>query len=116
MSEKDTPPLKLPPGVKLVRTLRGHTGWIGRIAWSPDGLTLASPSHDKRVRLWNVETGELLRTLEDHGGTVYAVAFDPSGCTLASGADDETVKLWEAASGKLLHTLKGDGVRPGRGD
>ena len=27
----------LPPGVKLVRTLRGHTDWIGRIAWSPDG-------------------------------------------------------------------------------
>ena len=34
----------LPPGVKLVRTLRGHTGWIGRIAWSPDGRMPASPS------------------------------------------------------------------------
>lgn len=31
----------LPPGVKLVRTLRGHTGVIGRIAWSPDGQILA---------------------------------------------------------------------------
>jgi WD40 repeat protein len=36
--------LELPAGVKLARTLRGHTGYIGRIAWSPDGLLLASSS------------------------------------------------------------------------
>ena len=54
------------PGVKLVRTLRGHTGWIGRIAWSPDGRMLASPSADETIRLWDAETGECLRTLEGH--------------------------------------------------
>ena len=53
----------LPPGVKLVRTLRGHNGWIGRIAWSPDGRMLASPSADKTIRLWDAEADECLRTL-----------------------------------------------------
>ena len=52
---------KLPPGVKLVRTLRGHTEFIGRIAWSPDGRILASPSGDGTIRLWDTETGECLR-------------------------------------------------------
>ncbi len=56
----------LPPGVKLVRTLRGHTDIIGRIAWSPDDRMLASPSADKTIRLWDVETGECLRTFEGH--------------------------------------------------
>ena len=95
----------LPPGVKLVRTLRGHTGSIGRIAWSPDGRMLASPSWDNTIRLWDAETGECLRTLKGHKDSANSVAFDPTGHTLASGSHDRTVKLWEAASGRLLRTL-----------
>lgn len=67
----------LPPGVKLVRTLRGHTGYIGRIAWSPDGRVLASPSKDRTIRLWDVETGECLCILEGHQDGVTCVSFDP---------------------------------------
>ncbi len=51
----------LPPGVKLMRTLRGHTGTIGRIAWSPDGRMLASPSADRIIWLSDAETCECLQ-------------------------------------------------------
>ncbi|HPO15898.1 MAG TPA: metallophosphoesterase [Candidatus Hydrogenedentes bacterium] len=105
----------LPKGVKLVRTLRGHTDWIGRIAWSPDGRMLASPSADKTIRVWDVETGECLHTIKGHNRDVKSVSFDPSGLTLASGSDDHTVKLWDLSSpnessgdsGRLLCTLEG---------
>ena len=33
----------LPPGVQLVRTLRRHVGYCGRVEWSPDGRRLGSP-------------------------------------------------------------------------
>lgn len=72
----------LPPGVKLVHTLRGHEGGIGRIAWSPDGRLLVSPSADGTIRLWHTDTGESLQTLKAMlaGRSIPAsVAFDASG-------------------------------------
>ncbi|MBN1396441.1 MAG: hypothetical protein JXA06_00240 [Bacteroidetes bacterium] len=98
---------KLPSGVKLIRTLRGHTKRIGRLAWSPDGHILASPSKDKTIRLWDFETGECLHTLKGHKGNVSSVAFEPAGGILASGSSDRTIKLWETGSGKFLRSLTG---------
>ena len=97
----------LPLGVTLVRTLRGHTAWIGRIAWSPDGRILASPSADQTIRLWDAGTGVCLRTLEGHEGSVCSVDFNPSSGSLASGGEDNTVKLWDVSSGCLHLTLEG---------
>src|SRR2546423_1339154 len=94
-----TPP-ELPPGVKLLRTLRGHTRFVGRIALAPDGRILAWGRYDKTIRLWDAGTGECLRTLEGHAEEVFGVAFDPAGHTLASGSYDKTIKLWEVASGR----------------
>jgi class 3 adenylate cyclase/GTPase SAR1 family protein len=105
--ESESAPPNLPPGVKLVRTLRGHTGFIGRIAWSSNGWMLASSSNDKTMRLWNAEMGNCLHTLKGHENTVNSVAFDSVGGILASGSWDSTVKLWEVSSGRLLRTLEG---------
>src|SRR5438132_1407337 len=97
---------KLPPGVKLVRSLRGHTGWIGRVAWSADGKLLASPSQDKTTRIWHVDTGECLRVLTGYGNSANCAAFDPASRTLAVSAADRTCKLWEVPTGQLIRTLR----------
>jgi len=91
--------------VKLIATLRGHAGFIGRIAWSPDGAILATPSEDQSIRLWSTETWKCLAKLDGHQGDVYCVAFHPNGEVLASGSADGTVKLWNVATSELIGTL-----------
>ena len=44
-----------------VRSLKGHTAAVYKVAWSPDGRLLASTADDA-VRLWETETGKEVRT------------------------------------------------------
>lgn len=78
----------------------GHRNNVVTVAISPDGKILATGSWDKRVMLWNHDTGRWLRTLDGHQGAVHCVAFSPDGRQLASGSTDSTVRLWDVATGQ----------------
>ncbi len=90
---------------KCVRTIAGHPSWVNCVAISPNGQTVASGSLDDKVKLWNIQDGNLLQTLAGHSRPVNCIAFHPDGNRLISGSDDDTIKIWQVETGRLIRTL-----------
>lgn len=88
------------------KSLKGHTNVILSLAFSPDGQTLISGSHDNTVKLWNIATDECLGTLTGHTNWVWSVALHPDGQQLASASQDGTVRLWDVQTRACVRVLE----------
>jgi WD40 repeat protein/beta-lactamase regulating signal transducer with metallopeptidase domain len=73
---------------------------IRSLAFSPDAKTLATRSHDGRLRLFDVDTGKERKTFPKDGGGRRGgtVAFSPDGKTVAAAGD--SIRLYDAATGE----------------
>jgi WD40 repeat protein/serine/threonine protein kinase len=89
------------------QTLSGHRAAVAAVAFSPKGRFLASASHDRTVRIWDVQTSQTIRTLSGHADVVYGLAYSPDGIRLATASWDGTVKVWEVETGRELLTFRG---------
>ncbi|KAJ5739724.1 hypothetical protein N7533_012508 [Penicillium manginii] len=79
-------------------TLQGHGEGVNSIAWSQDGLYVASGSTDKTVKLWDTSTGQCISSIYGHEEGITSIAWSPDGTRLASGSSDGAIKIWDTAT------------------
>lgn len=91
--------------------LKGHSGPINAISFSPDGLTVATASNDGTVILWDAFTGQVVRTirpgLEPGGrtGAVRTVQFSRDGRTILTAGYDGIIRVYDVSTGTATRQI-----------
>ncbi|MFF5076483.1 hypothetical protein ACFY36_05495 [Actinoplanes sp. NPDC000266] len=102
-------------GVRLIRVdglaVRGSVGAqpvrVTRIAWSPDGRTLATgtDTNDGLIYLWDSATGDRTGELRGNSNQKGPLAFTPDGKRLLAGLNDWTVGVWQLDPADAIPSL-----------
>lgn len=92
------------PALSLLATLRYHSGPVWSVQWSPRGL-LASCGADRRVLIWNTNTGTdwtLVTTSPTKAflRAVRHVSWAPDGRSLAAASFDASATVLELSGGQ----------------
>jgi WD40 repeat protein len=80
------------------------------VAWSPDGIRIATGSGTGLVQIWNVDIRKMIFYIPSRalGSQVYSLAWSPKGDYIATADGDDKVRVWYAnggeTQGKIFNT------------
>jgi WD40 repeat protein len=92
---------------KLLRQIDTGRHVVSRLAFSPDGRTLATLNRENTITLWEITTGKERFSFPTSGGHTVLV-FTPDGQTLlAAGDSSGIIHRYSVWTGKELAAFKG---------
>jgi len=89
---------------KCMRTYLGHEKAIKDIQWVANGERFISSSWDKKIKLWDTETGQVITTLTS-GKIAYAVRGHPDADKqniLMAGQSDKKILQYDMNTGDVV--------------
>lgn len=93
--------------VPPMRSLIGHIGYVGSVAFSPDGKLLASAGTSGYIIVWDTALWKKVHTIKPGNHQCNGVAFSPDSKRLAAITfDDEAIKVYSMETGGLIRTMK----------
>jgi WD40 repeat protein len=94
----------------LIRTHAEHAGSIEGVAYSTNGVLLASCDQNGLVLVWDAQTGAELYRIQLQNGKAYSVAFSHDDRLLAVGcnAGKVLIRNLETSEQQILHAQSGD--------
>ncbi|KAG1822016.1 WD40-repeat-containing domain protein, partial [Suillus subaureus] len=85
------------PKISPSKYFVGHTDPLTCVALFPDSKMMISGSYDRRIRLWDIGSGQASgEFLRGHKVSVNVVAVSPDGTMFVSGGGDGRILIWNA--------------------
>jgi WD40 repeat protein len=98
------------PGGREIRKIDEAEAAVYSVAFDAAGSRLAAAGQDKKIRIYDAQTGALQATLEGHPDFVYRASFNGRGDRLLSCGYGGTLIVWNLADGKPLWQTRIDRV------
>lgn len=79
-----------------------HPDGVRDMAFSPDGKLLASAGDNRKVMLWDAQSGQLVREFGLFRRNATRVVFSPDGMLIAATSLDGSARVWEVNTAQLV--------------
>jgi F-box and WD-40 domain protein 1/11 len=89
---------------KQLKSFEGHDRGLACVEFKGD--LIVSGSSDRKIKIWNANTGSCLKTLEGHNALVRALAFDPQNGRLVSASYSGSIRVWDVYTGETVREFK----------
>ncbi len=93
------------------RMLSGHQGNVRFAALDASGKSAVTGGIDKRLCVWNVDSGTLLFALDNEGEAIVSGALSPEGHRAVTGGYGSGLVFWDLAAKQRLAKRYGHGKR-----
>ena len=89
-------------GSRINQVLKGHSGWVMQVIWSPNSKYIATCSADKTIKLWDVQDetnaakwGMLVTTFKAHEDMVTSIIWHKDNSRIVSACRDGGMFMWD---------------------
>ena len=87
-----------------------HAGTVTALVALPDNRHALAGSRSKKVKLFNVDDGDVLRIFTHHTEQVFCLALLPDGRRFVSGSMDQTARIVEIGLEETRHSIAWPGA------
>jgi WD40 repeat protein len=96
---------------KFSHTMKDHTRFVNKVAFSVDGAMLATAGADGKIFLYDGKTGLKIKEItaaEGHKGGIWAMSWDAASKRLFTSSADKTCKIWDVETSSVTTTFAFD--------